>query len=292
MQNTGSKKKKLRKKISFGWFMFYTFLIALVAFTSLPLVYMISTAFKPLDELFIYPPRFFVRRPTLQNFIDLLTAVSSSTIPFTRYIFNSLFVTVVVVGGTVIISSLGAFVVAKYKLPGVNWIFGIVIAALMFSSHVTQIPSYMVINKLGLLNTYWALIIPKLAVPYNFFLIKQFCEQMPNELLESARIDGANDWVLFWKIAMPTLTPAWSTLIVFSFISNWNDAFSPLIYITSQAKKTLPLALQTIAGGPGVVARSGAVAAATFITTIPTIVIFIWMQARVLETMAYSGIKA
>lgn len=290
MQNIGI--RKLRKKISFGWFMFYAFLIALVAFTSLPLVYMISTAFKPLDELFIYPPRFFVRRPTLQNFIDLLTAVSSSTIPFTRYIFNSLFVTVVVVGGTVVISSLGAFVVAKYKLPGVNWIFSIVIAALMFSSHVTQIPSYMVINKMGLLNTYWALIIPKLAVPYNFFLMKQFCEQMPNELLESARIDGANDWVLFWKIAMPTLTPAWSTLIVFSFISNWNDAFTPLIYITSQAKKTLPLALQTIAGGPGVVARSGAVAAATFITTIPTIIVFVWMQARVLETMAYSGIKA
>lgn len=164
---------------------------------------------------------------------------------------------------------------------------------LMFSPHVTQIPRYMVINSMKLINTYWALILPNIAVAYNFFLMKQFLEQFPNELLESARIDGANEWMTFWRIVMPSLTPAWATLIVFSFVSNWNDYFSPLIFTTSQTMKTLPLALQSIAGGPAAasIGRAGAVAAATFIMIIPTVVLFTSMQARVIETMTHSGIK-
>ncbi|AEE95246.1 carbohydrate ABC transporter permease [Mahella australiensis] len=279
-------------KFSFGWLVVYIFMIALVAFTALPIIYMIATAFKPLDELFIYPPRFFVRRPTFQNFSDLLTAMDSSVVPFTRYIYNSTITTAAIVAGTVIISSMGAFALVKYKLPLADWIFNIVIAALMFSPQVTQIPTYMVISGLNMVNTYWALIIPKLAVAYNFFLMKQFMEQIPDTLLEAARIDGATEWTIFWRIVMPMARPAWATLVVFSFVSNWNDYFTPLIFITSQAMKTLPLALQTIAGGPGVVARSGAMAAATFLTTVPTIVLFVFMQSKVMQTMAYSGIKA
>jgi len=263
----------------------------LVLFTSLPLIYMISTAFKPYDELFLYPPRFFVRKPTLQNFVDLFTALDSTVIPFSRYVFNSLFTTVVTVFATVIVCSMGAFAIAKYKLPYANTIFNIVIAALMFSPHVTQIPNYLIVSKLHLLNTYWALIIPKIAVAYNLFLMKQFIEQIPDTYLDAARIDGAGEFKIFWQIIMPMCKPAWSTLIVFSFVSNWNDYFSPLIFINRQELKTLPLVLQSLAGGPGQVARSGALAAATFVVTIPTIIVFLIMQSRVMKTMAYSGIK-
>jgi ABC-type glycerol-3-phosphate transport system permease component len=284
---------KLRiRKVSIGSVILYSLMLLLVAFTSLPLIYLISTAFKPLDELFLYPPRFFVIKPTMQNFFDLLTALSGSTVPFLRYVFNSLFTTAATVFFTILVSSMGAFSLVKYKPAGAKTIFAFILAALMFSPHVTQIPNYMVVNKIGLINSYWSLIIPKIAVAYNFFLMKQFSEQIPEALLEAARIDGAGEFKLFWKIAMPLLKPAWSTLVVFAFISNWNDFFSPLIYITSQSMKTLPVAMHTISGGAGVVARAGALGAAALLTTAPTIIIYVIMKGRVMQTMTHSGIKA
>lgn len=284
-------RRRLRFRFSFKWFLVYTFMLLLVAFTALPIVYMVSTAFKPIDELFIYPPQFLVRRPTLINFSNLLFALNSSEVPFVRYIFNSVLTASITVVLTVIVSAMGAFSVVKYKPPGSNFIFMIILGALMFSPHVTQIPTYMVVNSLGLINTFGALIIPKLAVAYNFFLMKQFTEQLPDVLLEAARIDGAGEFYIFWRIVMPSLRPAWATLIVFSFVANWNDYFSPLIFTTSQTMKTLPLALQTIAGGLSI-ARAGAVGAATLLMTLPTIIIFTTMQAKVMETMVHSGIKA
>ncbi|MBO9609686.1 MAG: carbohydrate ABC transporter permease [Paenibacillaceae bacterium] len=283
------------KKITFspGWILLYAFMLLLVTFCALPLVFVVSTAFKPLDELFLFPPRFYVMRPTLDNFSDLVLTFGSATVPFTRYLFNSVFVTVVTVVSTVLVCSAGAYGLVKHNPPGASFLFNLIVAALMFSPHVTQISRYIVVNELGLIDTYWALIIPNVAVAYNFFLMKQFTEQFPSELLESARIDGAREWKVFWKIVMPALTPAWSSLVVFSFVANWNDYFSPLIYTSSQAMKTVPLALQTIAGGPATVniGRAGAVAAATFLMTVPTIVVFMSMQARVMETMMHSGIK-
>lgn len=277
------------EKVTAANVILHIFMVAMVFFTSLPLVYMVSTAFKPLEELFIFPPRYFVRRPTIQNFHDLAVSLESSAVPFIRYIYNSLMITTITVICTVVVSAIGAYGLVKHKPRGHKIIFNFIIAALMFSPHVTQIPRYMVVNKLGLLDSHWALILTNIAVAYNFFLMKQFTEQVPDELLDSARVDGANEWITFWKVVMPALTPAWSTLIVFSFVSNWNDYFSPLIYISDNAKKTLPLALQTIsAGGIG---RAGAVAAATLLMTLPTIIIFTAMQAKVIETMTHSGIK-
>ena len=267
-------------------------MLALVAFTVLPLVYVVVTAFKPLDELFLYPPRFFVKNPTTKNFSDLVVSLGSSTVPFTRYAFNSIIVTVIIVTLTVTVSALGAYSLVKFKPPGGKFIFNLILVALMFSAHVTKIPSYMVVNGLHLINTYGALILPNIAVAYNIFLIKQFMEQYPDELIEAARIDGAGEFRIFIQMVMPALKPATATLVVFSFVSNWNDYFSPLIYITSQAMKTLPLALQTISGGSAVtVGRAGAVAASTFLMTLPTVVIFTIMQGKVMETMVYSGIK-
>ena len=188
---------------------------------------------------------------------------------------------------------MGAYSLVKFKPPGGQALFNMILVALMFSAHVTKIPSYMVVNKLHLINTYGALILPNLAVAYNCFLLKQFMEQYPDELIEAARIDGAGEFRIFIDMVMPALKPATATLVVFSFTSNWNDYFSPLIYVTSQAMKTLPLALQTISGGAAgmSVGRAGAVAAATFLMTVPTVVIFTIMQGKVMETMVYSGIK-
>ena len=269
----------------------YIFMLLLVLFTALPLIYVIVTAFKPLDELFTFPPRFFVRNPTTQNFTDLLMTLTTSAVPFLRYVFNSLIIAVLTVLFTIIVCSMGAYGLSKHKPAGSNVIFIIIIACLMFSNHVTQIPRYMVVNSMDLVDSYWALFLPNIAVAYNFFLMKQFIDQFPNELLEAARIDGSGELNTFFRIVMPSLKPAYSTLIMLSFVGTWNDYFSPLIYTTSQAMKTLPLALQTIAGGPGSIGRVGAVSAATLLMIIPSIAIFLLMQRRVMETMVHSGIK-
>ena len=269
----------------------YLVLLVLVCFISLPLIYLISTAFKPLNELYVFPPRFFVREPTLKNFGDLVLSLSSSAVPFSRYAFNSLLITSLTVAGTIFVSTLGAYAMVKHHPPGSKPLFNLVIATMMFSPYVTQIPRYLVVNYLGLVDSYAALILPNLAVAYNFFLIKQFVEQFPKDLIEAARIDGAGEFYTYWKIVMPALAPAWSTLIVFSFVSSWNDFFSPLIYLSDQAKKTLPLALNTISGGTATIGRAGAVSAATMLMTIPTVIVFTLMQRKVMETIVHSGIK-
>ncbi|WP_274363038.1 carbohydrate ABC transporter permease [Paenibacillus thermotolerans] len=277
------------KRVTVSKVALYTMMIALVSFTSMPIIYVISTAFKPLDELFLYPPRFFVMKPTLKNFNDLLIATDSMLVPFTRYLFNSVFTTVLIVAGSVVICSMGAFIVSKFKLPGMDVIFAIVISALMFAPQVTAIPTYFVISSLGIINTYWALILPKLAVPYNFFLMKQFIDQIPDQVLEAAKVDGANEWTTFWRLIMPIVKPAWMTVVIFSFIGNWNDFFTPLIYTTSEAMKTLPLAMAGVSNG--VVGRMGAAAAGSFLTIMPTIILFVIVQRQVMDTMAHSGIK-
>lgn len=267
------------------------FMLALVAFTAMPLIYLLCTAFKPLEELFAYPPRFFVRNPTFQNFSELLSAVDSSTVPFSRYFFNSAFVTAASVLATVYVCSLATYAMTKMTLPGKNVIFTIIVAAMAFSPPVGQISNYIIINGLGMINTYWALIIPKIATAGFFFLMKQNMEQIPNALIESARIDGCTSLGIYWKIIMPLSKPVIATIVVFSFVANWNDFYSPLIYINKQVLRTLPLALQQLQGGAGQVARSGAMAAASLLTTLPTIIIFVIMQSKVVKTMAHSGIK-
>ena len=272
----------------------YVFMLAMVVFTMLPLIYLTVTAFKPMDELFLFPPRFFVRRPVTHNFRDLVMSLGGSTVPFLRYLINSVFVTAVTVTLTVIVCSMCAHGIAKLKPAGSNILFMLSIAALMFSPHVTQISRYQVVNGLGLIDSYWALILPSVAVPYSMFLMKQFLDQFPNEILEAARIDGAGEFYTFWKVVMPSTAPAWSTLVVLSTVASWNDYFTPLVYTSSLSMKTLPLALQMIAGGPAAVSigRAGAVAAATFLMVIPVIVLYSVMQRKMIATMVHSGIKA
>jgi ABC-type glycerol-3-phosphate transport system permease component len=176
-------------------------------------------------------------------------------------------------------------------MPFRKTIFNVIIMALMFSPQVTQIPQYIIISKLGLTNTYFALILPFLAYPVGLFLIKQFLDQIPDALLEAGKMDGAIEWTIFWRIVMPMLKPAWATLSLFIFIAAWNDPWSSAVYTTTEDMKTLPYALTTINGGASAIATVGTLGAASLLMVVPTVVVFIITQKMVLETMAHSGIK-
>lgn len=264
-----------------------TVLLVFGVFFALPLVYAISSAFKPMDEIFIFPPRFFVRNPTSTNFQDLLILMQQSWVPFTRYIFNTVFITIVGTIGHVLIASLAAFALAKHKFPGKNLLFSIVILSLMFSAYVTAIPSYLIMSGLGWIDTYLAIIVPNLGYSLGLFLMKQFMEQIPDSLLEAARIDGAGEFRVFWTIAMPSVKPAWLTLIIFVFQNLWNATGGTYIY--SEELKTLPYALQQIQIGG--IARAGVSAAAALVMMSVPIVLFILAQSNVIITMSTAGIK-
>jgi ABC-type glycerol-3-phosphate transport system permease component len=279
------------KKVNYSRIAVYVLVIALVTFTAMPLVYLVNTAVKPLDEMFVFPPEFFVRRPTFRNFTELFTVLDNSTVPFLRYLFNSFFVSVVTVGGTVLVCTMGAFAIKKLKLPHANGVFNLIIATLMFSPPVSQITNYLLISQLHMMNTVWAMIIPKIAGSYFLFLLAQNFGEIPDALLEAAKIDGCSYWGLYSKMVIPLTRPAWATAIVFAFVASWNDFTGPMLYIQNESLKTLPLALQLLQGGTGQVARQGAFAAATLLTTLPTIIVFVSMQSKVIKTMAHSGIK-
>jgi ABC-type glycerol-3-phosphate transport system permease component len=279
------------RRIDWGSVSLYTFLTFFGLLMLAPLVYMASTSLKPTAELFLFPPRFFVINPTLKNFYQLLLVTGTSFVPFTRYIFNSLVVTTGIVVGGVFISAMAAYPLAKHDMPFKKGIFNMIILALMFSPLVLQIPQYLVVSKIGLMNTYFAQIIPYLAAPIGMFLMTQFLKQIPDALLEAARMDGASEWKVFWIVIIPMLKPAIATFALFSFIQAWNDPYPSMVYATLEDMKSLPLAIQTISGGAGVVARVGTFAAASFLMIIPTILVFIITQRMVLQTMAHSGLK-
>ena len=284
---------KIRNKIyriTFGKIVSFLFIVVFALFSALPLVYVVSTALKPLDELFLFPPRFFVNRPTLDNFTDLFQALDGQAVPFVKYVFNSFFVSLAVVFCTIFVSILGAYGLVKHKVLGGKIIVSLIMAGLMFSQYVTRIPAYTIVSKLGLVNSHAALIIPNIAVAYNIFLMKQFMEQIPNQLLEAARIDGASEIRVLIDIVLPMLKPVVATLFVLSFVANWNEYFSAMIYIQDEALKTLPVVMQNLSSNNSI-ARAGASAAATFIAIVPTILVYAIMQSRVVDTMAYSGIK-
>ncbi|MDN5378087.1 MAG: hypothetical protein PWQ76_340 [Clostridiales bacterium] len=256
-------------------------------FMAFPLVYAICSAFKPLDEIFVYPPRVFVRHPTFDNFQDLFVIMKKSWVPFTRYLYNTVLITIVGTFGHIIISSMGAYVLAKYDFPGSRTFFKLVVTALMFNGYVTAIPNYLVISRLGWLDTIWAIVIPAFAAPMGLFLMKQFMEGVPMAIIEAAKIDGASEWKIYSSIVMPMVKPAWLTLLIFSVQGLWNAKASNFIF--SEELKTLPYALQQIIGGG--VARAGVGAAVTLIMMIVPIVTFILSESNVIETMASSGIK-
>ena len=280
------KRRKPNRSVA-GDFFLYLFLILVAVVMVFPIVYAVSSALKPLDELFKFPPTVFPQHPTLDNFSDLFVTMGKSWVTFSRYLFNTVFITAVGTAGHLIIASMGAFVLAKYEFPGNQVFFKIVTVAMMFTGYVTQIPNYLILNKLGWIDTYWAIIIPAFASPMGLFLMKQFMEGLPTSLIEAAKIDGANEWRVFSGIVMPNVKPAWMTLIIFSVQALWNNRASTFIY--SEERKTLVFAMQQIQGGG--IARTGQGAAVLVVLMAVPIVIFIFSESQILETMASSGLK-
>ncbi len=280
------KRRKPNRSIA-GDIALYIFLILVALIMAFPIIYAVSSALKPLDELFKFPPKIFPQNPTTDNFSDLFVTMGKSWVTFSRYLFNTVWITFAGTAGHLIVASMGAFVLAKYEFPGGQPFFKLVTVAMMFTGYVTQIPNYLILNKLGWIDTYWAIIIPAFASPMGLFLMKQFMEGLPTSLIEAAKIDGATEWTVFKNIVMPNVKPAWMTLIIFSVQQLWNNKAATYIY--SEERKMLVYALQQIQAGG--IARTGQAAAVLVVVMVVPIVIFIFSESQILETMASSGLK-
>ncbi|MCL1786899.1 MAG: carbohydrate ABC transporter permease [Defluviitaleaceae bacterium] len=282
-----SGKRLARSK--FGDFMVMLVLVIFAVAMGAPLLFVVSTAFKPIEELFLFPPRFFPINPTFRNFTDLGIAIEASFMPFSRYLFNSIFIAVTSTGGHVIIASMCAFPLALHKFRYRNAIFQIIVLSLMFSGFVIGIPRFMLMNQVGMLDSYWAVILPAIGGSLGLYLMKQFMEQIPASVLESARIDGAGEMRVLWQIVMPMVKPAWLTLILFSFNASWGDSYSAGLYLQNAALRPVPMLQRYIAAGG--IMRAGAGSAFGLIMLLPPIITFIITQSNVIETMKSSGLK-
>ncbi len=283
---TSYSKRFTRSKV--GNFFYIIFLVLAGLFSMLPLIYAVATSFKPIEELMIFPPRFFVQRPTILNYLVLPDLLSNLKIPLSRYIFNSLFVASFTTFLYIISSTMAAFALSKGKFKGRKTYFWIIQFALMFNAYTLAIPCYLVYSKMQIIDTYFIYILPQLASTLGVFLAKQYIEgYVPDALLEAAKIDGAGYFSTFWRIVMPTIKPAWLTLMLFGFRDIWTTA--PTTTIFTEKIKTLPMITsQIVAGG---IARSGSAMAMTVIMMIPPIVVYMISQSNVIEAMTSAGIK-
>ena len=255
-------------------------------FMLLPLIFIAGNAFKPIDELFIFPPRLLARHPGFDNFKSMFLIMSQSWVPFGRYIFNTVFLTAAGTAGHLLLASMAAFVLAKHNFPGRNILFHMVVLSLMFTPAVTGVSNYIIMSKFHIIDTYFASLLPALQMTLGLYLMKQFMEGLPDSVLESARIDGAGEMTLYAKIAMPMVKPAWITLVVLTAMALWSSS-TPLVY--SEELKSMPQAMsQILAGG---IIRTGASAAVALFMLIVPLVLFIFSQSRIIETMNSSGMK-
>ncbi|GIL12958.1 MAG: carbohydrate ABC transporter permease [Chloroflexi bacterium] len=274
---------------------FYVLLVPLSALMLLPIIYIFSSAFKPPDELFAFPPRFFVVNPTLKNFTDLFSKLSNSGIPVSRYLFNSIVITLVTVLASIFVSSTAAYALSKKRFKLKQTLFVINNVALMFVPIAVTIPRFLVVKNLSLLDTFWVHILPVLAMPVGLFLLKQFIDGIPDEVIEAAQIDGASDWWIYWRIILPMIQPALATIAILTFQAAWNNAEISTLYINNESLRTLAFYLSTLtsttATGANAVAGQGIAAAAALIMFLPNLVIFIFLQGQVMSTMSRSGLK-
>lgn len=271
-----------------GNFFYFFFIIAAGCISILPLVYCICTSFKPLDEILIFPPRFFVIRPTLANYAALPELLSNLRVPLSRYIFNSLFVTLGTTFLYVVVASMAAFVLCKSNIKFKGVIFYIIQFSLLFNAYTLAVPQYLIFTWMNIIDTYWVYILPHFASTMGVFLMKQYMEgALPNALLEAAKIDGAGYYRIFWQIVMPIVKPMWLTLTLFTFRDVW--ASVPQGTIFSETLKTLPTIMSQITAGG--IARSGSAMAVTCILMIPPITVYLISQSNVMESMSSAGIK-
>lgn len=282
---------------------FYLYLIPIVLLTALPIVFIFSNAFKPLDELLVYPPKFITARPTLDNFRNLSATSANKAIPMSRYLFNSIFTTLAVVILTLLITVMAAYCMSKKQYRLKNLLFGVNEAALMFVPVAVAIPRYMIVYGLGMIDSIFAHIVPLVALPVGLFLVKQFIDSFPNEVVEAAQIDGAGDFFILRKIVVPNITPALATVAILAFQSSWNSLEASNYYINNEALKNFAFYMTTLTATSGnanamvgqltgnTIAGLGVQAAGTLIMFVPNLILFIILQSRVMNTMSHSGMK-
>ncbi len=278
--------KQAGKKIG-GTVGIFVFLTVLGLFMALPIYLACIMSIKPVNELFVFPPKLYVIDPTLDNFKDMFQTLNDMWVPFSRYVFNSAFVTVCVTAAQCIFASMAAFVLAKCRFPGGKVLNNVIVISLLYQSNVIYIMQYIVMAKLGMINTYFALILPSIASPMCLFLMRQSMTTVPDAMIEAAKVDGANLFTICWKIVMPNQKPALMTMIIFAFQAAWNIQGGTLVY--KEALKTLPTVVQQAAASG--IARAGVAMAAAVFMLVPPVVIFMIAQKNVIETMAHSGIK-
>lgn len=271
-----------------GNFTYFFFLIFAGAFSMLPFIYCICTAFKPLDELLVFPPRFFVHRPTVENFVILPTLIEKLRVPLSRYIFNTAFITFAGTALHIIVASMAAYVLAKTDIKFKKAIFAVVQLSLLYNAYTLEVPRYLIYSNMKIIDTLWVYILPAIPSTTGVFLIKQYMDSsVPDSLLEAARIDGAGPVSTYFKIVMPITKPAWMTLMLLSFQSLWSAMPSGTVF--SEKLKTLPYVLSSITAGG--IARAGSAMAAAVLMIIPPIIILVISQTNVVETMGSAGMK-
>lgn len=262
--------------------LFYLFL------ASLPVLYTVLTAFKPLDEMFVYPPRWIPRYFTLTNFSRMGELLQDTVMPISRYLFNSVAYCLMMVTAVVVTSFMAAYAMAKIRPRGSAGMVGLLIFALSLSGPAAGVANFLIIEKLGLLDTWLALILPGCGSATYVFLMRQFIVSMPDTYVEAARLDGANEWQIMWKIGCPYARPAWATVIVYQFMASWNDSSGPFLYLSDPSMQTLPFALGTIGGS---LTTAGAAAAISLLMLVPSVIVFVLLQSRIMKTMAFAGLK-
>lgn len=276
------------KKASFSRVFLLILLLNYLFLLLLPIIYVVLNAFKPLDEMFVYPPRWIPRNFTFTNFSKMSDLLSETVIPLSRYLYNSVVYCLLMVGSVVLTSFMAAFSMSKTKPKGSEKMTSVLIFALSLSGPAAGVANFVIIEKLGLLNTYWALVLPAMGSATYVFLMRQFLVNMPDSYIEAARLDGANEWQIMWKIGFPFARPAWATIMVYQFMAAWSDATGPAVYISDSSKQTLPVAISTIGGS---LTTQGALAALTLLMLIPSALVFIFMQTKIMTTMSFAGLK-
>lgn len=270
---------------------FYIIIIPVAAIMSLPIIYLFVTAFKPLDELLEFPPKFFVRNPTITNFVDLFKRSGSTGLPIYRYLLNSIFITLIVTAISVLFSSMAGYILSKKNFKGKKVLNEINTISLMFVGTAVVIPRFLIISKLGVVNTIFAHILPLVAIPVGLFLVKQFIDGVPDELIEAAKLDGAGDFYIYTKIILPLVKPALVTVAILAFQSAWNNTETSNLYVNNEELQTFAYYLSTLSNSSNSVSGAGVSAAAALILFVPNLIIFIILQSQVMDTMAHSGIK-
>jgi alpha-1,4-digalacturonate transport system permease protein len=263
-----------------------SYLIAalLVVVFLIPVLYILLSAFKPMNELFTNTPAFFPKKWTFDNFRGAL-----ATGDFTKYIFNSFIVAITSTFLAVIINTMSGYALAKFRFKGDTIVMIMILSTIMLPLEIIMVPIFQVLKFFGLYNSLWALIIPPAATPTGIFLMRQYLLTIPDEIIQSARIDGASEWKIFTKIILPNAKPAIATLAIFSFMWRWNDYVWPLIAISDPKKYTLQLAIANLTGEFGTDYNS--VLAISAVSMIPMLIVFIIFQRQFVQGTMDSGMK-